>query len=239
MLWQHVCYLNSHIPPKPSGEGREAAGEILRLLHFMALRTNVYVDAFNLYYGCLRKTPYRWLNLAELCAKILPKNQIHRIRYFTALVTPRPSDPQQRNRQEIYLRALRTIPNLTVHTGRYLASKVRMMRADGSGTVEVLKSEEKGSDVNLASRLLVDCYNSKCDIAVIISNDSDLVFPIEHVKRFLGKTVGIVNPHPRPSRELLAIANFFKSIRPSVLASCQFPDRITDALGDFHKPSTW
>ncbi len=57
-----------HIPPKPSGEGCEAAGEIPRLLLFMALKTNVYVDAFNLYYGCLRKTPYRWLNLAELCA---------------------------------------------------------------------------------------------------------------------------------------------------------------------------
>lgn len=31
-----------------------------------------------------------------------------------------------------------------------------MMRADGAGTIEVLKSEEKGSDVNLASYLLID-----------------------------------------------------------------------------------
>ncbi len=103
-----------HIPPEPSGEGREAAGAILRLLLFMGLKTNVYVDAFNLYYGCLRKTPYRWLNPAELCARIIPRNEIHRIRYFTALVTPRPSDPQQRNRQEMYIRALRTLPNLSV-----------------------------------------------------------------------------------------------------------------------------
>ena len=57
LLWQPGCYLLSYIPPEPSGEGREAAGEILRLLHFMALKTNVYVDAFNLYDGCLRKTP--------------------------------------------------------------------------------------------------------------------------------------------------------------------------------------
>ena len=33
-----------HIPPKPSGEGCEAAGEIPRLLLFMALKTNVYID---------------------------------------------------------------------------------------------------------------------------------------------------------------------------------------------------
>ncbi len=174
----------------------------------MALKTNVYVDAFNLYYGCLRKTPYRWLNLAELCAKILPRNEIHRIRYFTALVTPRPTDPQQRNRQEMYIRALRTLPNLTVHTGRYLASKVRMKRADGAGTVEVLKSEEKGSDVNLASYLLIDAYRSDCDVAVIVSNDSDLVFPIEHIKQQVGKIIGILNPRPRPSRELFPLAGF-------------------------------
>jgi uncharacterized LabA/DUF88 family protein len=205
----------------------------------MALKTNVYIDGFNLYYGCLRRTPYKWLDLAALCARLLPKNQINRIRYFTALVTPRAGDAQQRMRQEMYLRAIRTIPNLTVDLGSFLASKQWMMRADHSGMVQVLKSEEKGSDVNLASRLLIDCYRSKCDIAVIISNDSDLVFPIEHVKRYVGKTVGVVNPHQRPSRELFAVANFFKSIRPSILASCQFPNNLTDALGEFHKPPTW
>ena len=36
------------------------------------------------------------------------------------------SDPRQRMRQEIYLRAVMTIPNLSIHRGRFLASKVRM-----------------------------------------------------------------------------------------------------------------
>ena len=219
-----------HIPPEPSGEGREAAGAIQRLLLFMALKTNVYVDGFNLYYGCVKDTPYRWLDLAAFCARLLPHNQINHIRYFTALVTPRVDDPQQRIRQETYLRALRTIPNLSLYTSHFLASKVWMKRADGGGYVRVLKSEEKGSDVNLASSLLIDCYRSDCDIAVIISNDSDLAFPIDHVKRHLGKIIGIINPHKRPSRELLALANFFKSIRPSALAACQFPTKLTDAL---------
>jgi uncharacterized LabA/DUF88 family protein len=205
----------------------------------MALKTHVYIDGFNLYYGCLKGTPHKWLDLAALCARLLPNNQITRIRYFTALLTPRPVDPQQRTRQEIYLRAIRTLPNLTIDFGHFLASKQWMMRTDRSEMVQVLKSEEKGSDVNLASRILIDSYTSKCDIAVVISNDSDLVFPIEHVKRFLGKIVGIVNPHPRPSRELQSVASFFKSIRPSVLAACQFPDKLTDALGDFHKPPAW
>jgi uncharacterized LabA/DUF88 family protein len=87
-----------------------------------------------------------------------------------------PADPQQRTRQEMYIRAIRTIPNLTVDFGQFLASKAWMMRADRKGKIQVLKSEEKSSDVNLASRLLIDCYRSNCDIAVIVSNDSDLVF---------------------------------------------------------------
>ena len=103
------------------------------LLFLMPLKTNVYIDGFNFYYGCIKGTPYRWLDLSLLCRRLLPKARIHRIRYFTALVTPRPNDPGQRTRQEIYLRALRTIPNLSIHLGRFLASKVRMMKADGSG----------------------------------------------------------------------------------------------------------
>jgi uncharacterized LabA/DUF88 family protein len=205
----------------------------------MALDTHVYIDGFNLYYGCLRGTSYKWLDLNQFCQNLLPKNRITRIRYFTALLTPRPSDPQQRTRQEVYLRALRTIPNISIDLGHFLLSKVWMRQADGGGTVRVLKSEEKGSDVNIASRLLVDAYRSKCDVAVIVSNDSDLLFPIEHVKRHLGKIIGIVNPHERPCRELRAVASFYKPIRPSLLARSQFPDILTDAQGGFHKPPGW
>ena len=199
----------------------------------------VYIDGFNFYYGCIRRTPYRWLDLSLLCRTLLPKHQIHRIRYFTALVTPRPSDPQQRTRQEIYLRALMTIPNLSIHRGRFLASKLRMKLANGTGTVEALKTEEKGSDVNLASFLLIDAYSSDCDVAVIVSNDSDLVFPIEHIKKHLGKTIGILNPYSRPSRELLPLASFYKPIRQKALAVCLFANELTDSIGKFHKPESW
>jgi NYN domain len=111
-------------------------------------------------------------------------------------VTPRPADPDQRRRQEVYLRALRVIPNLSIHLGSFLSKKAWMMRADGGGKVKVLKTEEKGSDVNLASYLLIDAYCSDCDVAVIVSNDSDLFFPIEHIKRHLGKVIGILEPAP-------------------------------------------
>src|SRR4051812_37222606 len=128
------------------------------------MRTNVYIDAFNLYYGCLKGSSSKWLDPLKFCQTALPKNQIHRIRYFTAHIKARPDDPQQPDRQQAYLRALQTLPNLSIHHGRYLENKVRMRLAeplpDGTTQVQVLKSEEKGSDVNLATYLLVDAFDA-------------------------------------------------------------------------------
>lgn len=53
-------------------------------------RTNVYIDGFNLFYGALKGSPYKWLDLEALCHQLLPKDSIHRIRYFTAKVSARP-----------------------------------------------------------------------------------------------------------------------------------------------------
>jgi hypothetical protein len=74
--------------------------------------TNVYVDGFNLYYGCLRGTPHKWLDLDALCRRLFPRDRINRIRYFTAIVSARPGDPQQPRRQQAYLRASPSEPTL-------------------------------------------------------------------------------------------------------------------------------
>ena len=206
---------------------------------FMPLTTNVYVDGFNLYYGLLRHSPHKWLDLSKLCSVMLPTNHIKRIRYFTAPVVPRPSDPTQGQRQQTYLRALRTLPPISIITGRFLTRPARMMKTDMSGTVEVLKTEEKGSDVNLASYVLTDAYERDYDIAVVISNDSDLAYPLDYVKRRLGKIVGLLNPHQRPSFQLRTSATFYKQIRASVLPICQFPNILFDKDGSFHRPSEW
>src|SRR5437899_1255453 len=94
------------------------------------MATNVYVDAFNLYYGSLKGTPYRWLDLGALCARLLPKDQINRIRYFTATVSARPDNPNAPQRQQVYLRALETIPDLSIHYGHYLSHVTRMPLAN-------------------------------------------------------------------------------------------------------------
>lgn len=207
------------------------------------MATNVYVDGFNLYFGCLKGTPYRWLDLAELCRVLLPRDDIHRIRYFTARVVDRPHDQNQAMRQQSYLRALRTIPNLIIHEGHFLSHTVRMRLANpprrGLSTVEVIKTEEKGSDVNLATYLLLDSFRQEMDTAVVISNDSDLAEPIRVARAELGMKVGVINPRPtfRRSRELQG--DFFKQIRPTALRRSQFPLVLHDAEGTIHSPAEW
>lgn len=91
------------------------------------MKTMVYVDAFNLYYGAVKDTPYKWLDISALCrAMLVPENLIVGIKYFTAKVQPRPGDPGQPTRQQTYLRALRTIPNLQIVYGHYLSHVVWM-----------------------------------------------------------------------------------------------------------------
>jgi len=207
------------------------------------MRTNVYVDGFNLYYGCLKNTPHRWLDLAKLCQLMLPKDTIHRIRYFTARVSARPSDPDQPVRQQTYLRALETIPNLTITYGSFLSHVVSMLVAHPvpgqPAYVDVIRTTEKGSDVNLATYLLFDAFRQDYDVAVIITNDSDLHDPVQIVTQNLGKPVGILNPHKYPSKELRQYATFVKPIRQGVLAASQFPPTLTDQHGTFHKPLSW
>ncbi len=204
------------------------------------MKANIYVDGFNLYYGALKNTPYRWLDIAKLCHIMLPHDNINRIKYFTALVNPRPSDPTQLTRQRIYLRALQTIPNLEIIYGHFLSHEIMMPLAPPkSGYAKVIKTEEKGSDVNLALHLLSDGYKNAYDVAVIVSNDSDLLLPIQFVKKELGKKIGILNPQKHPSKVLIASADFTKNIRKGVLSKSLFPKKLSDSRGIFKKPTTW
>ena len=145
--------------------------------------------------------------------------------------------------QQIYLRALETVPGLSIHYGDYLSHVVRMPLANppprGARTVAVVKTEEKSSDVNLATLLMLDAFRRDCDVAVVVSNDSDLKLPIEVAQHELGLRVGVVNPHPPARRSRALRPTFFKQIRASALAACQFPPALRDATGEIRKPARW
>ncbi len=208
------------------------------------MRTRVYVDGFNLYYGCLKNSPYKWLNVEALFAGLLPRNQIDRIHYFTATVSARPNDPDQATRQQTYFRALRTLPTAQIHLGHFLTHEVTMpdaaaWNAGRHRPVRVIKTEEKGSDVNLATHLLMDAFDDLFDMAVVVSNDSDLKEPMSLVRKRFGKGIGILNPQEKVSRVLQPLAHFIKPIRAGALQAAQFPPVMQDAKGAFQKPARW
>jgi uncharacterized LabA/DUF88 family protein len=217
------------------------------------MRTNIYIDGFNLYYRLVRDAPaLKWLNLEALCAAVLqPQNQIQRIRYYTARISGR-SDPTSPARQQVYLDALETLPCVSIHLGSFLVSRpwvglVHPPKMKGGSVpeftqpypkvVRVWKTEEKGSDVNLASHLLRDAFRGDFDVAAVLSNDTDLVEPIRIVVQDIGLPVGLICPVPRPAASLQQLASFVRHIRPTHLHASQFPDVIPGT--SLSRPTAW
>jgi len=227
------------------------------LLYGSTLNTSVYIDALNLYYGSLRGTPYKWLDIRMLCNHLLPGCRIQTIKYFTADVSEMPHDPEAPQRQQLYLRALRTLSEVKIIKGHFLVHTRAMHLADDpSQVVVVLRPEEKGSDVNLASHLLMDGYEGAYEQAVIVSDDSDLLEPVRIVRHRLRKPVGVLSTNRlargdirvneqspprkrRRSKVLRKNATFWKPIREGVLAVSQFSPSLRDQHGYFHKPDCW
>lgn len=151
-----------------------------------------------------------------------PDPVIARVIYCTARIDGNPNAAQ---RQNIYLRALRATQSVDrIEIGRYVNRVVYaplavrgpggkpvlttatwpVMAQDPSGApvlgarfvVSVARREEKGSDVNIASHLLLDLLYRRIDAVVVISNDSDLALPIVEAGNIV--PIGVVNPTTKP-----------------------------------------
>jgi len=209
------------------------------------MKTNIYVDGFNLYYRALKDTPFKWLDLRKLAETLFPRDTVNQICYFTAKIDARPKDPSQPQRQQAYLRALHTLPGIQVHYGMFKTRiKSRPLACPMEGLpeyVDVLNTEEKGSDVNLATRLLADGFNGVYEQAVVISKDSDLASAIRCVRDDLNLQIGVVNPDRKMpiQRPLKEAATFVRTIRRHHLEKCQFPEMLTDKRGQINRPSEW
>ncbi len=207
------------------------------------MRTIIYVDGFNFYYRALKNTPYKWLDLKKLFESILQShNKIIQIKYFTALVSGK-NDPDQPIRQKTYLNALeKYIPEISIYYGHFLSHIVRAPLANpinGKKTVEIIKTEEKGSDVNIAVHMLNDAWLDEYDCAVVVSNDSDLAEAMKLIKiHHPTKVIGLLTPGDQyPSKELMQYAKFKAKIRIGPLSASQLPNPIPGT--NIKKPFIW
>jgi uncharacterized LabA/DUF88 family protein len=171
-----------------------------------------------------------------------PGHSIDHIRYFTARVSGK-VDTDAPLRQNAYLSALSSIPILTAHFGKFLAHEQSMPlahpRPAGPRFADVIRNEEKGSDVNLATYLILDGCDGLYELALVISNDSDLKDAVSQVNaRFA--PVWVINPNVRFSNALKGAAARYIPIPAATLAASQFPDPVVLPSGaQISRPGVW
>jgi uncharacterized LabA/DUF88 family protein len=209
----------------------------------------VYVDGFALYKALLQRTypEYRWLNLETFSQRLFPHRYVVGVKFFTAPLKPLTNNPGIGQRQQTYWRALRTT-SVEIVEGKFIFNRQYLPKhpeeLDAAGkvvTVQVKRPEEKGTDVALATHLLVDAFDRAADSYAIVTNDSDLVPPVTALTA-RGEAVSLVSVAGTRYNKAFADAGLdsVRQIRRGTLSASQFPDRLQDRDGRWvHKPPTW
>ena len=206
-------------------------------------RSIIYIDGFNLYYGAIQGSPYKWLNLERYFRLLLPNDDIQVIRYFTAKVMNKRSAV----RQEIYLSALATLPLVDIILGQFKTKQIegRCSSCPLPKPRYFSAFEEKRTDVNIALWMLNDAHNNMCDRLILVTGDSDLVPAIAMVKQnYPAKKIIVYVPARSLVRgaavELRAIADRDKTLPINFLHACQFPAAVPRGGGQsIAKPVEW
>ncbi len=206
-------------------------------------RVVAYVDGFNFYFRRLKNKPYRWLDLVALFDALFPNDEVVKVKYFTARVSGK-FDPSKPIRQDVYLRALQTLPSLEIIEGQYFTKTAPriLFEPHTNAAGELVKSaliwdsEEKGSDVNLGSHLINDAWEDSYDVAAVLTNDSDLSTPMQlALKR--NKVVTLLHPDNNVSKMLIRSSSNSLHIHDKFLLGAQLSPTVVTARGVLiHKP---
>ena len=202
-------------------------------------RVMAYIDGFNLYFG-LKASNYQrylWLDLVALAGNLTQGTDgVVGVRYFTSLIS---GPPAKRQRQTTYLEALQTHCGamLRILYGKY-QTEDRMCRQCGS--VSPVPSEKK-TDVNIAVEMMVDAYSDAFDTAFLVTADSDLLPPLEAIRRlFPQKRIVVAFPPGRNSMDLRRAAQAFFTIGRAKFARSQLPESVVKPNGTvLTRPPTW
>lgn len=230
------------------------------------LRTRVYIDGYNLYYGCLKGTPYKWLDLLTLFEQhIFPSSTVpgktsallpQGIKFFSAKILEKAAKaPDSVSSQARYHTALRKLYNgrIELIEGYYslIESKAKIVDAAMPNKwprdcqeILVWKVEEKQSDVNLALHAYHDAITGQVDHVVVVTNDTDIAPALALIRAHTSVTVGLVVPTKQqvrmPNTELSDLAHWVRShITDEELAASQLPRVINLGKKPTIKPESW
>lgn len=222
------------------------------------MKTIVYVDGFNFYFGLLRHSPYKWLDLiklfeGEILPQYAPDSELVKLKLFTAPILGKfaTNGANAQQAQQSYWRALEvSYPDrFEVIKGYYSQGKQNAMQylspPDKQQRVDVWKLEEKQTDTKMSLDIYRDSLNPEIDQVIIVSNDSDMEPAAALVKSDSQTRLGVVLPRiqgsQRPlSMKLSSISDWSAAgITEEQLASSQFPERVPTRKKPIRKPSYW
>lgn len=226
------------------------------------METIVYVDGYNLYYGRLRHTGFKWLDIFELFQNIVkvqnPASKVIKVKYFTAPVKANFSSHGQESMaaQNSYHRALEYLykDRLEIIYGYHTIEKGYPPRyqkpINKNDRVEIWKFEEKQTDVNIALHMYRDAINETCHQQILVSNDSDLELPLKLISEDKSNiALGLIIPRPkltttkhtRPSNKILS--QYVRWTRSHIMdgecQNAQFADIIATRKKSIKKPKYW
>ena len=213
-------------------------------------RTIVYVDGSNLYYGLLRQTAHKWLDLSAFAKKLLiPEYQVKTIKYFASRVIDTTCDHHRSDRQDKYIDAL-SCQGVLVIEGYYRRRVERLEATENpcktcplvkrKGFIRGTRVSEKLTDVNLATEMLKDAYENRADAFVLISGDADLAPALRIIRYSTVKSVIVFNPQAHICNELRRYATFYRNIPPGFAEGCRLPDSLMTADGrTISCPTAW
>jgi hypothetical protein len=236
-------------------------------LHNDNKSTAVYIDGYNLYYGRLRNTSFKWLDLVALFEQLIkeqnPNASLAVIKYFTApaLASFASHGKVSVEAQQSYHRALQVTNSgcfelvCGVHSfdkgGTLLPTFVAGQPYDRNVRSRVWKLEEKKTDVNIALAMYRDAIKGQYDQVVICSNDSDAGPVLQALREdFEPLTIGVVTPVPppdpskgKPRGDNTSLAKHAHWVRRHLLdaelAQAQLPAQIATNKKPIHKPAHW
>ena len=192
-------------------------------------RVSLYIDGFNLYHGMKadsRIHAFRWLDLRSLGESLLaPGEELEQVVYFTALAY---WDPGKRRRHETYIRALESV-RVEAVLGHYQPVAQVCLASCG----EVFDAHvEKKTDVNIATRVLVDSAHDRFDWAYLLTADSDQVPTIRAVRELAPtKKICIIAPPKRNSDDLRKVADRYRQLGWKSFRDHLLPSEVQTADG--------
>lgn len=177
------------------------------------METIVYIDGYNLFYGRIRGSSFKWLDIYKLFQMIVriqhPSAIVTKIKYFTAPAKANFASHGEKPSyaQNAYHRALKAVYGDVIeiiegfHTVEKGTPPSYKRPIDKNDRVSVWSFEEKQTDVNIALHMYRDAIMEKCEQQVLVSNDSDLELALELIKLDAPKvTLGLVIPRSKSAQ---------------------------------------